>query len=126
TATAAGTATATAGTRTEMPPPLDAPALLRLLQLASPALPVGAYAYSQGLEWAVEARWVADEDGLAAWLGELLTESFGRVDLPIFARLHAAARAGDDAAARRWARELVARRETRELVADDCDRGRAL
>jgi urease accessory protein len=106
--------------------PLDAPALLRLLQLASPALPVGAYAYSQGLEWAVEAGWVTDEATLGRWLDEQLTESFGRVDLPILSRLHRAAREGDDAELRRWSRELVARRETRELVADDRDRGRAL
>ena len=38
-------------------------ALTRLLQLASPALPVGAYTYSQGLEWAVEAATVRDEAG---------------------------------------------------------------
>ena len=116
---------ATAGTATEMTS-LDAPALLRLLQLASPALPVGAYAYSQGLEWAVEAGWVADEATLGRWLDEQLTESFGRVDLPLLARLHAAAGDRDDETMRRWARELIARRETRELVADDRDRGRAL
>ncbi len=35
--------------------------LLRLLQLSSPTLPVGAYAYSRGLEWATQAGWVLDE-----------------------------------------------------------------
>lgn len=100
--------------------------LLRLFQLASPALPVGAYAYSQGLEWAVEARWVHDEASLAAWLDDQLHHTLPRVDLPILARLHAAAAAGDDGALVHWSRELVALRETRELVADDCDRGRAL
>ena len=105
---------------------LDASALLRLLQLASPTLPVGAYAYSQGLEWAVEARWVHDEASLAAWLEAQLVESFARVDLPVFVRLHRAAYTGDDAAMRHWSRVLLALRETRELVADDRDRGRAL
>ena len=100
--------------------------LLRLLQLASPALPVGAYAYSQGLEWAVEARWVTDASSLRQWLDEQLTHALGCVDLPILARLHAAAIAGDDAALRLWSRQLIARRETRELIADDCDRGHAL
>ncbi len=100
--------------------------LLRLLQLASPALPVGAYAYSQGLEWAVAAGWVTDEAGLAAWLDEQLTYGLGCVDLPILARLYAAARAGDEDSLQRWSRRLLAHRETRELVADDCDRGRAL
>jgi len=105
---------------------LDAPALLHLLQLASPTLPVGAYAYSQGLEWAVEARWVHDEASLAEWLHTQLGESFARVDLPIFSRLYRAARASDDEALRHWSRHLLALRETRELVADDCDRGHAL
>lgn len=100
--------------------------LLRLLQLASPALPVGAYAYSQGLEWAVAAGWVADEASLASWLEEQLVYAVGRVDLPVFARLHEAARVGDEAAQQHWSRQLIAMRETRELVADDCDRGRAL
>lgn len=100
--------------------------LLRLLQLASPALPVGAYAYSQGLEWAVAAGWVKDEAGLAVWLDEQLTYGLGCVDLPILARLHAAALIGDEASLQRWSRRLLAHRETRELVADDCDRGRAL
>ena len=38
--------------------------LIRALQLASGTLPVGAYAYSQGLEWAVEAQWVSNEQTL--------------------------------------------------------------
>ncbi len=42
-------------------------ALLRLLQLASPGLPVGGFTYSQGLEWAVEAGWVRDTASIAAW-----------------------------------------------------------
>ena len=45
-------------------------ALLRLLQLASPGLPVGGFTYSQGLEWAVEAGWVRGADGFAAWQRE--------------------------------------------------------
>jgi len=100
--------------------------LLRLMQLASPALPVGSYAYSQGLEWAVAAGWVRDEASLRSWLGDQLMHSFGRVDLPIFVRLYEATRAGDGPAQISWSRHLIASRETRELVADDCERGRAL
>src|SRR6188768_2064539 len=91
--------------------------LLRVLQLASPTLPVGAYAYSQGLEWAVEARWVSDEASLAEWLGDQLEHSFARIDLPILVRLHEAARRGDGETQSRWSRRLLAQRETRELVA---------
>jgi len=100
--------------------------LLRLLQLASPGLPVGAYAYSQGLEWAVAAGWVIDEASLTTWLGDQLTHSLGSVDLPILKRLYEATRVGDEAAQLSWSRYLIALRETRELVADDCERGRAL
>ncbi|HYD47551.1 MAG TPA: urease accessory protein UreF [Terriglobales bacterium] len=100
--------------------------LLRALQLASPSLPVGAYAYSQGLEWAVAAGWVVDEEGLKRWLEDQLSHTIAGVDLPILARLYCAAQAGDDKAMVSWSRELIALRETRELVADDCARGRAL
>jgi urease accessory protein len=100
--------------------------LLRLLQLASPSLPVGAYAYSQGLEWAVAAGWVSDDRSLARWLEDQLCHSIEGVDLPILARLYEAVCRGDDAAQVSWSRHLIALRETRELVSDDCDRGRAL
>ncbi|MGH8570586.1 MAG: hypothetical protein ACREXU_21920 [Gammaproteobacteria bacterium] len=40
-----------------------AEARLRLWQLLSPTLPIGAYAYSRGLEYAVAAGWVCDEAG---------------------------------------------------------------
>lgn len=106
-------------------PSADLP-LLRLLQLASPTLPVGAYSYSQGLEWAVSAGWVSDEGSLEFWLREQLEHSIGGVDLPILARLYDAVRRDDAAAQASWSEQLIALRETRELVADDCARGKAL
>jgi urease accessory protein len=98
--------------------------LLRVLQLASQALPIGAYACSQGLEWAVEAGWVRDADGLCEWLRDALVHALAATDVPLLARLHAAA--GDAAAMEKWNAELLAMRETHELLTDDCDRGRAL
>ncbi len=100
--------------------------LVRVMQLASGTLPVGAYAYSQGLEWAVEAGWVADEAGLKAWLNEQLMSALIQTDLPIFLRLFTAASHANDEAMCEWSRVLIALRETSELVADDCARGRAL
>lgn len=100
--------------------------LLRLLQLASPALPIGAYAYSQGLEWAVEAGWVTDEATLSAWLQQAMTTTLAQVDIPCFVRLLAAARAGDEGAIADWTDCLLACRESAELRADDCARGGAL
>lgn len=100
--------------------------LLRVFQLVSQSLPVGAFAYSQGLEAAVEAGWVHDEQSLADWLSMQLNESLARTDLPILARLSDAIRRDDEVAQLAWCQRLVAMRETSELRCDDCDRGRAL
>ena len=62
------------------------PSLARLLQLASPALPVGAYTYSQGLEWAAESGSVRDEATAEDWLGNLLDSNIGRFEAPMLAR----------------------------------------
>lgn len=100
--------------------------LLRLLQLTSPALPIGAYNFSQGLEWAVEAGWVRDEAGVLGWCEGLLAGAVGTLDLPLLQRLRAAFDAGDDAAARRWSARLLASRETAELRAEERHLARAL
>src|SRR5690349_23169399 len=70
---------------------LSAPALLRLLQLVSPALPIGGYNFSQGLEYAVHAGWVHDEASALAWIRGLARNALGTLDLPVLLRLHAAA-----------------------------------
>src|SRR5262245_35806391 len=58
----------------------------RLLQLASPSLPVGAYSYSQGLEAAVEARVVHDAPSAQRWIGDVLELSMAGLEAPILAR----------------------------------------
>ena len=63
-------------------------ALLRLLQLTSPALPVGSYAYSQGLEWVVDATWIKDADSLEEWLKGLMHGSINSIDIPIMKHLY--------------------------------------
>ncbi|GAB5414394.1 MAG: urease accessory protein UreF [Congregibacter sp.] len=98
---------------------------LHLLHLSSPALPVGAYAYSQGLEYAIEAGWLADEK-LRDWLRDGLHLGVARLDLPILRRVLEAAREGDTVAMNRWNDELLANRETRELVLEDQQMGQAL
>lgn len=104
----------------------DGLALLRLLQLVSPALPVGAYAYSQGLEPAVAAGWVRDEASLRDWLFGVLEHSLCRLDLPVLGRLHRAWLEHDIAAVERWAAFLAAMRESAELQAEDRHLGLAL
>ena len=59
---------------------------VRLWQLISPLSPVGAYHHSQGLEQAVEAGWVTDEETALAWIQGLLGRSIANLDLPIVAR----------------------------------------
>ncbi|MFK3775734.1 urease accessory protein UreF [Pseudomonas sp. NPDC089406] len=101
-------------------------ALLRLLQLASPGLPVGGFTYSQGLEWAVEAGWVRDSASFAAWQREQLHDTLGCVDWPVLARLYQACQAADADAFARWSRFLLANRETAELRLEEQQRGSAL
>ncbi|MFO7640808.1 MAG: urease accessory UreF family protein [Candidatus Competibacteraceae bacterium] len=101
-------------------------ALPRLLQLCSPTLPVGAYAYSQGLESAVEQGWVRDEASAGAWILGLLDHVMRRLDLPVFVRLHGAWQTGDRDAVQCWNARLYASREAAELQREDQQLGAAL
>ena len=98
--------------------------LVRLLQLASPALPVGAYSYSQGLEAAVEAGVVRDAPTAERWISDVLELSVATMEAPILLRLVAAWPEGGDAA--RWNDEFIASRETAELRAETLQRGYSL
>jgi urease accessory protein len=98
---------------------------LHLLQLASPALPVGAYAYSQGLEYAIEAGWV-DDGSLQRWLEDLLQLGLATLDLPLLLRAYAACERGDVDALNAWNDLLLASRETHELLLEDQQLGTAL
>ncbi|MFT0519196.1 urease accessory protein UreF [Pseudomonas faucium] len=100
-------------------------ALLRLLQLASPGLPVGGFTYSQGLEWAVEAGWVADAAGFSAWQHEQLHDTLACLDWPVLARLYRACQADDAEAFAHWSGFLLANRETAELRLEEQQRGSA-
>jgi urease accessory protein len=61
---------------------------LRLLAWLSPAFPTGAYAYSHGIEWAVERGDIADGDTLYAWLRDLLMHGSGRNDAILLRHAH--------------------------------------
>ncbi|MDO8790167.1 MAG: urease accessory protein UreF [Sulfuritalea sp.] len=97
--------------------------LARLLQLASPALPVGAYTYSQGLEWAVEAGAVTDEAGALTWIGDQLAWNLGRYEAPLLLRMLAAWTAGNADALLELDAEYLATRETAELRAETLQMG---
>jgi urease accessory protein len=115
---AAGSADATALHRSSQ--------LLRLLHLASPALPIGAFHFSQGLEYAVETGWVRDEATALDWIGGIAQASLATLDLPVLLRLHAAWKQNDYLAVHRWNAFLIASRETEELRAEDRHLGSAL
>jgi urease accessory protein len=110
------------------PPPSALPdlAMLRLLQLTSPALPIGAFAYSQGLEQANELGWVKDEASAAAWVGGIVTQVLPRLDLPVLAQLYEAWSNADVIRVRALSQFLHACRESAELSAEDRHLGAAL
>jgi urease accessory protein len=101
-------------------------ALVRLLQLASPTLPVGAYTYSQGLEQAVDAGLVRDEASAALWIGDLLDSTIGRFEAPLLMQLLAAWQAGDAEHAAILNDDYLASRETSELRAETEQMGYSL
>jgi urease accessory protein len=68
--------------------------LLRLLAWLSPAFPTGGYAYSHGLEWAVEQGDITDGDSLRAWLADVLAHGSGRNDAILLRHAHRACRDG--------------------------------
>ena len=100
--------------------------LARLLQLASPALPVGAYTYSQGLEWAVESGVIRDEASTGQWIADLLAHGIGRYEAPLVAALMQAWSAFDMEAIARLNGEFLASRESAELRAETAQMGFSL
>lgn len=100
--------------------------LLRLLQLASPALPIGAYAYSRGLESAVHFGWVTSEQEALSWISGTLERAVATLEAPVLLRMHRAFSEGDLLAVAQWNQFLCAMRESRELALEDRQLGRAL
>ena len=102
------------------------PSLIRLLHLASPTLPVGAYTYSQGLEWAVETGAVRNETTALAWLVDCLEFGVSRFEAVYLAHLLAAWAAGDERRLAQLDAEFIASRETAELRAETLQMGHSL
>jgi urease accessory protein len=100
--------------------------IARLLQLASPALPVGAYSYSQGMESAVDAGLVGDAAAAQRWISDMLDFSFSRMEAPVFLRLCSAWHNEDLEAVKHWNELFLASRETAELRAETAQMGYSL
>jgi len=96
---------------------------LALLHLASPALPVGAYSYSQGLEMAIDLGLITDAATATAWIGDALLLIVGRYEAPLWLRLRAACTRRDWPTLLFWNSEFIATRESAELRAETVQMG---
>jgi urease accessory protein len=99
---------------------------MRLWQLISPTLPVGAFHYSQGLEQAVERNWVVDTKSAEDWIGGISQQVLAWLDLPLIKRIHTAWCERDEAAVAHWNAVSRACRETAELRDEEQQMGVAL
>ena len=101
-------------------------ALVGLLHLGSPALPIGAYSYSQGLEWVVGDGTVPDAASAERWIGDLLDHVMPHGEAAVTWRLLHAARASDWRACMHWNAWFRASRETKELSSETEQMGQSL
>jgi urease accessory protein len=106
--------------------PAAAKGCAALLQLASPLLPVGAFAYSQGLERAVHDGLVHDAASASRWILDALEGPLARFEWPVLARLCEARAAGDGAAFAVWNERYLASRDSAELRAETLQMGASL
>ena len=100
--------------------------LLKLFQLCSANLPVGAYSFSQGLEYAIESAWIKSADDVEQWLELQLHHSLARVDLPVLLRIYQALENKDEGQLIYWNDYLLSCRESKELRLGDTATGEAL
>lgn len=110
----------------ERPTPLPAASLLQLIWLASPALPVGGFSYSEGLESAIEHAGIDSETAVAEWLLDQLAITQARGDMAVLAKALGAWRRGDRAHVRELNDWVLHTRETSELRLQAEQMGRSL
>jgi urease accessory protein len=100
-------------------------ALYRLMTWLSPSFPVGAFSYSSGIEWAVEAGDIVDAASLQDWLAAMLEYGSGFCDGVFLAQAHRAALSGDEAALRDVAELAAAFVPSRERQLETSTQGQA-
>ena len=103
----------------------EAAALYRLMTWLSPSFPVGAFSYSSGIEWAVEAGDIVDAASLHDWLAAMLAQGPGFCDGIFLAHAHQAASSRDDAGLREIAEVAAAFAPSRERHLETSAQGRA-
>jgi len=106
--------------------PSSTPALIQLIWLASPALPIGGFSYSEGLEAAIDQGLVHDEHSAAAWLIDQLHLTQSRGDMAVLAQMIAAWQAQDHARLEALSQWVHATRESAELRLQSEQMGRSM
>ena len=101
-------------------------AILNLMRLTSPSLPIGAFAYSQGLEFACDQEWVKNEKTALEWIAGLMRNSQTYLDIPVLMRLYKAWEIDSYESIKYWSKFLQASRESQELLNEDQYLGKAL
>jgi len=99
--------------------------LYRLMTWLSPAYPVGAFSYSGGIEYAVEAGDIIDASSLQSWLGTILAHGSSGSDAVLFVHAHRAVAAGDDNGLREVSELAAAFVSSRERYLETTAQGRA-
>ncbi|NOV27213.1 urease accessory protein UreF [Cupriavidus necator] len=102
------------------------PQLISLLHLASPALPIGGFSYSQGLEAAIECGSVQDAPSAERWIRDNLLQVQAQCEAPLWLLLHRYWQAGDTAQVQAWNDWFHATRETSELRLETAQMGWSL
>ena len=102
------------------------PTLLQLIWLASPALPIGGFSYSEGLESAVEQAWIATENEACEWLADQLQLTLARSDLPAIASAIEAWRRNDMERVNELNDWVLQTRESSEMRQQSEQMGRSL
>jgi len=100
--------------------------LLSLCYLSSPALPIGAFAYSQGLESAIEDGIVTDRLTLSSWVSDIMTHGLAQLDFPLLLRFREIVKDNDLDAYAAWTEITLALRESDELVQEELNLGASL
>lgn len=104
----------------------DTRSLLSLLYLTSPALPIGAFAYSQGLEKAIELDWVSDRLTLEVWCHDALTQGLSQLDVPLVLLMQDALELQREDEVQKLNQRVFACRESLELYEEEKHLGASL
>ena len=108
------------------PPYSENFSILNLIRLTSPTLPIGAFSYSQGLEYAVGTGWVDNASSVSGWVQGLLKHSLMYLDVPILGRFYQSWKNNHMEKVLYWNEYLLASRDSYELQEEDLQLGKAL